>query len=278
MRPHFVYASNSTAMLFGPQTTLQTPSSLPLVCHAGESFTHLIFWLCYLYLGVFCRLYSSFLQYLIQGRVLSTALLLRPWTMLQSSSFLPLYLKQNAPPKSALSSFFYKGLGALPRLLKYLEAILHEEKINFLCPIYLQRCITVIFVRDLIIHPGGDNHCMDESYTSLNSLPFSSIPDNINFHLSNAQPRCHLFRGLHHLSWRRELQATFAQTIPTFRSNLWPLASFIHQSTLPPSPKFFAQTIPTLRPDFWPLASFIISPLCKLCQNSVEAKTIAAIR
>ena len=58
-------------------------------------FIHLIFRLYYFDFGLLCRDYPSCLHYLIQGRVSpikalvsdSSALLLRPWTILQTSSF-----------------------------------------------------------------------------------------------------------------------------------------------------------------------------------------------
>ena len=140
MRKRFIkiHASDSSALLLGPRSTLQSSSFLPSVSHAGESFTyqglriwfygyvtwtldysadlillafsiscggefhlsrftHLILRLCYLDLGLLCRHHPSCLQYLMQGRVPSikvyasnsSAMLLGPWSILQTSSFLP---------------------------------------------------------------------------------------------------------------------------------------------------------------------------------------------
>ena len=52
-------------------------------------FAHSILRLCYLGLEVLYRPHPSCLQFLIRGRVLSTALLLRSWTTLQTLSFQP---------------------------------------------------------------------------------------------------------------------------------------------------------------------------------------------
>ena len=90
----------TTALLLEPWSTLQTSSFWPLVSHAGES--------CYvLWLGLLsplsrptillCRYHPSYIQYFMRGRVSpinvhasdSSALLLGPWTTLQTSPFLP---------------------------------------------------------------------------------------------------------------------------------------------------------------------------------------------
>ena len=99
MRKRFIkiHASDSSALLLGPRSALQSSSFLPSVSHAGEfhlsRFTHLILRLRYLDLGLLCRSHPSCLQYLMRGRVSpikvyasdSTAMLFGPRTTLQTS-------------------------------------------------------------------------------------------------------------------------------------------------------------------------------------------------
>ena len=102
--PIKVHASDVLALLFGPWTILQTSSFLPLVSYAGESFTYQGLRIrfhdfCYLDLGLLYRSHPSCLhQHLMRERFSpikihasdSSALLFRPRSTLQSSSFSPL--------------------------------------------------------------------------------------------------------------------------------------------------------------------------------------------
>ena len=104
--------SGSLTLLFEPFSTDFIFLALR-ISYKGESlikkFKHLIFWLCYLDLQLSCRSHPFCLQYFIQERVTnqevhasnSLALLFRPLTTLQISSF--------------LSSEFYAGENHLLR-------------------------------------------------------------------------------------------------------------------------------------------------------------------
>ena len=83
--PIKVFASDSSAMLLGPRSTLQTSSFLPSVSHAGDNST-----------------YRGLCMWLVCASDYS-AMLLRPWITLQTSSFLPTV-------SHTRESFTYQGL------------------------------------------------------------------------------------------------------------------------------------------------------------------------
>ena len=78
--PIKVCASDDSALLLRPWSTLQSSSFLPSVSHAGEfylsRFTHLVLRLCYFDLGVLCSPHPFCLQYLMWGKVLPIKVLL----------------------------------------------------------------------------------------------------------------------------------------------------------------------------------------------------------
>ena len=95
-----------------------------------------------------CRLYTSCLQYFIQGRVLSKACYLLPGLhpICRLQYFIQGYDSILFYKTVLFPHFSYKVLGVLPRLVKGLDAILCGENINFLP------------VQVFIVHPGGENY------------------------------------------------------------------------------------------------------------------------
>ena len=147
MRKRFIkiHASDSSALLLGPRSALQSSSFLPSVSHAGEfhlsRFTHLILRLRYLDLGLLCRSHPSCLQYLMRGRVSpikvyasdSTAMLFGPRTTLQTSSFLPSVSQQGRVPSikvyASNSSAMLLGPWSILQTSSFLPSISHAGEI-----------------------------------------------------------------------------------------------------------------------------------------------------